>query len=310
MGISAIVIAMIILIAPVPYEQSLSLIINKYNLMQNVCKKDKPAIIFLGGSSVFVGIDGNIVKEELNYTPVNMGVFAGFSIPLLMDLTEKCVRKNDIVILTPEYSSINNYSKKSIEVRKWTLAVDPAFALSNVYKFPSDIPELFCDILTLCQNKILGTMKAVLRRHKIIGNIGFEDNNSYNQYGDPGSEVFKPVPKDSLKKVREDIYTINDSVFVKSINELAMRIEKKGAKVAFLYPPYPIEKYRESYKTLSFIDSLLHSDIKIPVLGSPSDFTYDYDCFTNTPNHLTGDCRRIRTEKMVSLIKDGLNSLK
>jgi hypothetical protein len=304
MGIVTLVIASLILIAPIPYEQSLSLIIDKFNILKSVCRKDQPAIIFLGGSSVLVGIDDNIVKKELNYNPVNMGVFAGFSIPLLMNLTEKCIRKNDIVVLTPEYDGLFYYNQKSIETRKWTLAVDPAFALSNVYNFPSDIPVLFCDILTLCQNKMLGTMKAVLMRHKVIGHIGFEDNNYLNQYGDPISpEVFKPVSRDLLKNMKIN-FIVKDTTFIKSINELTLRIQKKGATVVFLYPPFPIEKYHESFKTISLMDSLINSDINIPVLGGPNDFTYDYDCFTNTPYHLTSDCRQIRTQKLISLIEE------
>jgi len=303
MGIVTIVIASLFLITPIPYEQSLSLIIDKYNILKNACRKDQPAIIFLGGSSVLVGIDCNLIKRELNYNPVNMGVFAGFSIPLLMNLTEKCVRKNDIVVLTPEYDGLFYFHQKSIETRKWTLAVDPSFALANVYKFPVNIPDLFCDILTLCQNKMLGTTKAVLRRHKVLGHVGYEDNNYLNQFGDPRSEAFLPVPKDSLKHLKVS-FKMEDTTFIKSINNLALRIQKKGAKIAFLYPPFPIEKYHDSFKTISLADSLIHSDMKIHVLGSPNDFAYDYDCFTNTPYHLTSDCRQIRTKKFISLIEE------
>jgi|SRR5271157_5846518 hypothetical protein len=302
-----------LLVARLPYEHPLALILNKKDILAKSAQTDAPKIVFVGGSSVFVGIDCIYIKNVLGYNPVNLGVHAGFKIPFLLYLVSIYVKRGDIIVLTPEYAALSHYSEISSENEtfKWSLAAAPGFSLKNYYSFPERSSALFADVASLCQWKALCLLHCVLfgkyARLRDNGCVAYQ--NTINEYGDETKgNLVLPVPQSVLRNVDEKIKDTVDGGLISDWNAVAMNMQKRGVKICFIYPPFPRELVQIHRKFIDNFSTLMKTRGMIPVLGTPEDFAFEYECFTDSPNHLTQACREKRTKRIIELLKTFLET--
>ncbi len=299
---------LILLVARLPYDHPLALILNKKDILAKSAQTDAPKIVLVGGSSVLVGIDCKYIKNALGYNPVNFGTHADFKIPFLLHLVSIYVKRGDIIVVTPEYAALSHYSEISSENEtfKWSLAAAPGFSLKNYYKFPERSCALFTDVTSLCQWKALGVMHCILfgKYANLLDNGCVDYEKTINEYGDNiNRNLFIPVSQSVIRNWDEKIKDTIDGRLISDWNAVALDMQKRGVKICFIYPPFPRELIQIHRKFIDNFSTLMKTRGMIQVLGTPEDFAFEYDCFVDTPNHLTQTCREIRTKRIVELLE-------
>ncbi|HSQ78900.1 MAG TPA: hypothetical protein VLN91_08400, partial [Nitrospirota bacterium] len=88
-----------------------------------------------------------------------------------------------------------------------------------------------------------------------------------------------------------------------AVNEFCRDALLQGVRTYFLFPAYPEEEYRRQHEGMRRYEARLRKELGCSILGTPEDFLYPYDFFTNTVNHLNGEGKRIRTEKVITLLQ-------
>jgi len=299
-GISLVAIYFV----PLPSANPMTVIINKKEILINSNRFHKPRMIFLGGSSVLVGIDCELIEKQLPFYPVNMGVNAGFSIQFLFDLIKNDIKAGDIIVLSPDIGTLADYSNHSKEARKWCLVANRNFALKNLYQFPSQIPDFAMDIFEVCEWKVYGFCEAIIKRRKHIfhnGNVQFEQRQ--NRFGDGDETLFATESSSKLRETDGPLPLLKDSSFSNDFHEFASSIKSKGARLYFVYGPYSRYAYVNNYDKIEKINAILHSSANYPILGTQEEYAYDDSCFTNSAYHLRSAIRTQRTLNLINEIK-------
>ena len=132
---------------------------------------------------------------------------------------------------------------------------------------------------------------------------------SFNEYGDvvshlgrkgmnPDSIFVKPLPpmKDFNKGTLSDLNGIADEAKV------------QNARAYFLFPSYIASSYDINVAPIDSLRQKLAGGMRMPILGTPRDFVYPGSYFFDTRFHLNEQGRRIRTLKMIDLLRSiGVN---
>lgn len=75
------------------------------SLLHNV---PSPRLILVGGSNISLSINSQIFRDSLGINPINTGLSINIGLCYMLDNTVKHVRKNDVVIVSPEYDQFFN----------------------------------------------------------------------------------------------------------------------------------------------------------------------------------------------------------
>ncbi len=87
---------------PFPFESQTYLFAkrDKDSLLKNV---SSPRIIFVGGSSMALGMHSQMVKDSLGLNPINTGLDYNIGLSYMMSNVLSYIRKGDIVVIGSEY---------------------------------------------------------------------------------------------------------------------------------------------------------------------------------------------------------------
>ena len=94
---------MIGILLPVTRRTSANLLfgqVKKDSLLRNV---SSPRIIFVGGSNLSFGLNSQLIYDSLHIYPINTAVHANLGLVYMMDHTLPFIKKNDVVVISPEY---------------------------------------------------------------------------------------------------------------------------------------------------------------------------------------------------------------
>ena len=90
---------------------------------------------------------------------------------------------------------------------------------------------------------------------------------------------------------------------VEELNDLANAAKGRGASIYFLFPSYIDRSYEASRPMIDSLLARLNSDMEIPIVGGASDFVFPASLFFDTRYHLNQEGRRLRTIKMIELLR-------
>ena len=84
-----------------------------------------PRMIFVGGSNLSFGINSEIIKNELNVSPLNTAVHASIGIRYMLENTIQYIKEGDTVVLAFEYEHFyRDYNYTSEELLRTIFDVD------------------------------------------------------------------------------------------------------------------------------------------------------------------------------------------
>ena len=310
--LAALVVAttLAIFLLPVPYSHQLSAILNKLDMVKEA---GQDRVIFVGGSGLFDGLDSGMLEARLNRPVVNLGLYAGFGITALLREIRPFLRPGDVVVIVPEYSVV--FDSPDEQARKWIFALAPARNLPLLYgTVPDPVRAFIVDLVSLVRSKVQALPKAAqealrARECRVFFGSGYVYYRKYfTRNGDSLRTMRAATSPDLIEQRGVELFSdprYRDQSF-DAVNDFCRDALQQGVRTYFLFPAYPEEEYRRQQEGMRRYEARLRKELDCRILGAPEDFLYPYDFFTNTVNHLNGEGKRVRTEKVITLLQKPL----
>ena len=258
-------------------------------------KTEENKIVFIGGSSLAFGLRSEEIEKALGYKVINFGLYAAIGTKPMMDLALKDIKEGDIVILAPELSKETYSLNINYEM------MNKCFENSSQYK----------NRLSLLDrgNLLVNKFSYIVEK----GNANINPNPpydlaSFNEYGDIESDLVKQNVLYNLYDTEQLIVPNRELAsreFLEYVNSYAKKVERKGAKIYFIYSPT---------NRLSLVDddimdfySELEKELDVSILGTIKDFVYHEDYFYDTNYHLNYVGSLLHSKNLVGFIKDELS---
>jgi hypothetical protein len=287
---------------PFPYKHQLAMLIDKRVMLTS---KPAPRLILVGGSNLMFGVDSALLQQTLGLRVVNMGVFGGLGILAPLEVILPQVRPGDTVLMVPEYTILfTTLMPFGKDYYRWFLAVDPKAAW-RLYYSQQPTQALMSDFLLLIRDKI-GALFVIPSKgnHSLAGNGYMRYLQVVNRFGD-GSEEIVPVPADRLAArdtaFRPDAFKPE---VVEQLNAVAASIRARGGRVLLTFGVYPYAEYELNHELIGSTAEQLRTRGQFQVVGTPQDFLFPYEDFSDSVNHLRAPARSERTRRLARLLAE------
>lgn len=269
--------------------------------------KDEKKIVLYSGSSTRFGFDSSLIDMTfLDYSVVNMGVFAYTQSMSQVEVISNFVNENDIVIVSPEFDAIDD----QINLRK-----------TFDYNFINMVEANF-DILTYLDFKeysnFFSSFKEFQMNRRYLKRYPYsdspssydEDGNytitpSYNRYGDYALFREDNVSLQSFGIKRafyNKKYFLNE--YISNFNLGYTILKDKGATLYYDYSPRMDISISEDSNsdTIEELGEYLKENIDMTFISSISDSLMSPLYFYKTDNHLSTSGVDIRTRRVISAL--------
>jgi hypothetical protein len=284
------------------------------NYLAAVLEKDRiirsaqsPKIILVGGSNLAFGIDSKAIQDSIGVPVVNMGLYAKLGLKYMLAQVRPYIKPGDIVLVVPEYDQFYGDFANGDNTLNTALLYAPSDRIRDFMRSYS-----IADVVL--RPRAENVRRSFLRA--AASAAGKEDaffppdtnpvynRHSFNEYGDvvahlgrkgmnPDSIFVKPLPP--LSEFNKG--TLDD------LNGIADEAKGQNARAYFLFPSYIATSYDINVAAIDSLRLKLASGMRMPILGTPRDFVYPGQYFFDTRFHLNEDGRRIRTQKMIELLR-------
>ena len=206
---------------------------------ENLKTEKQPKIICIGGSNLAFGMESEIISQYYDMPVVNMGIHVGLGLRFLLEGIKPYVKKDDIVLIIPEYGHFYNiYLGRSSTLTPIIFNVYP-----QSFKYLSF--EQYLMVFSGMPRQAMDNLdKAYIKGHAFKNhtqNIYARDK--FNRYGDVTSHWYEQSYTSYTYK-KQDVRPI-DSKMMKELEDYIVFYQKKGAKVVIL-PPAIIETVAKS----------------------------------------------------------------
>ena len=254
-----------------------------------------PRIIFIGGSNLSFGINSKLIKDSLKLNPINTGVHASIGLEYMIENTEKYIKKNDIVILAPEYSHFfGDFMYGDIELLKSVHLTN----FLNIFKLSANqLKKISKDIFKYSFSRIFNQLKSIFNSYK--KKDGIYNVSSFNIYGDTYAHwKMNKIEYNPYEKINKP-YNNNT---IKKIVEFEKKINKKGANLFVTYPCFQDVSYENSINQINKVEDELRKN-KLKLLGNSIDYKMSDSLTFNSPYHLNKIGVDYRTQLFISDFK-------
>jgi hypothetical protein len=256
-----------------------------------------PRIIFIGGSNLAFGLNSPLVKEELGFNPVNLGLHASIGIYPLLRAVEEHLREGDVIVLTPEYEVLmrNPQCRPKMAIEAYEVwpgcrrFVEPDLSkpLDELVPAKSRL-RMIADCVRLVRKRLEACAKGEAPKTKSYC------RNSFNQFGDHIAHY------DNTSRYQGKYFLpgINEKQFdevATRLNEFHQYCQSRGANVYFAHPPVQTACRARNEPWIQRLQKLLSQKISIPVITTIDMVCFDKDSFFDTDQHLTQQAATRRT---------------
>ncbi len=307
----AVFLAAVIMIgiwfAPGDYHHDLAALVNKRDLLVS---KTPPRVAFIGGSNLAtldsVKIERGIRSAGgMNYSVVNLGLWAGLSIERYINEIEPYLGQGDIVIICQEYAalldkSFFNYIKSNDEANMFFFLMSPKKQLLR-YATDLDLLESTRLFVRLNQLKIKTYLHAAIDgnlAHRFTGGFyRYEDD--YNAHGDRNFpfRITRPLNGSGARFGEPGVEDL------RYLMEFSNRARRKKIRALFLFPPFPANEYLLNKKQIDSLAHLIYEIYRLETLAGPKETIFPESCFADTVNHLRPECERSRTAMVIKKLR-------
>ncbi|MDQ1087558.1 hypothetical protein [Siphonobacter sp. SORGH_AS_1065] len=248
-------------------------------------------LILVGGSNLSFGINSKLIQDSLKVNPINTGLHAAIGICYMLDATKQFIKRNDIIVVVPEYDQYYG---------------DVAYGKEELLRSIFDNKN-YDDLLHLRYTqwlKIIRYMpKYALSKFKISEYRGYihdkyYSRGSFNDFGDVYTHWQDSTQKFQSQVIKGDM---NESVIRELRNFQKIALEK-GAKMYISFPCIDTLSYNINKSKITKVEILIHQ--YFDVLGSSGAYAMPESVMFNTPYHLTKKGADIRTQKLIYDLKN------
>jgi hypothetical protein len=259
-----------------------------------------PRIIFVGGSSFGFGLDSPMVRDQLGFEPINMGLHGMLGATFMINEVRDFIRPGDVVVLGLEVTLLTHqdsgfemrfmleHRRDAIRYLNWD---QTRFLLDNALIYFGGITR---GTVRHLQGKPVDS-SWVPRLDK--------DMKIFNEYGDV-------VLHRSLKQavIPKSVHRFRvDPGYQKKIGKLLRGFHShcrdQDARIFFTHSPVMSTHFEKTSDVYHQVDDWLRENTEIPILNSPDELVYPPESFFDTPYHLWGDAIFDRTQKLIDRLQ-------
>lgn len=256
------------------------------------------------------GLDGDQVERSLGRQCVNMGLCLIFPLDYLFEEIRSNVKAGDIIVLSPEYSSYSEQTKKSDFLAdildpyprgiEWMLKTS-CCTLDQKSKFVFHLRTVGLEKLTF----------AIKHLGSIINHTCKWTKGKY----DPALDVLRAshldrsgallwhlnqkCQSDPHRADHLDVSTQLDQDVISDINNFNQYCKARGAQLVLIPPPVAEPLYRQEAPEIEKLMADCDKHLKCPILARPSRYTFPFSMIFNDQYHLNKYGRPIRTQRVI-----------
>ncbi len=259
-----------------------------------------PKLILTGGSNVLFGFNSEIISNELKMPVVNHGIHAGYGLKYILDDVLPFVKKNDIVVLSPEYSFFIDKNYLGKEPLLFSLTAKPEnlkhISFSQLSQISQFIPKFsFNRTKSFIFNAIFNS------KNNSESTISNYTEFAINKYGDHNLHW-------DNNKLNFDSYDFNGAInndVLLFINKISKEIKSKGARLLIAYPSLCKSSFELNSNTVENIELELKK-YNFNIIGTPKNYCFEDYYFFDSPYHLNGQGVIKRTNQLLIELKEVL----
>ncbi len=249
---------------------------DKHKLLETA---PSPRIVFVGGSSMAMGLDCSVIKRRLPaYNPVNMGLHAALGLEFMLAEVEDDLRAGDVVVLSAAYDLFladqgNHTILRTIELRPKNFAY---------VKFSTAMDLGMNYLGQIVRNGVKG-----IQGRTTFTNAPPYVRRAFNKYGD--ATMHWNMPRPELERRNLDFNESSPrymAKMIKRLNEFHRYCRSRDVTVLFVYPPFVDKHFDEQREVIDRIETALDESLTIPILNRPADAVQPIDRFYDTSYHL------------------------
>lgn len=255
-------------------------------------------LIFTGGSGIALGLDSEMIEDELGMPVVNMGVNAGFGLRYMLDEIRPSLREGDVVVIVPEYEYFYGTSLEGSQNLLWAYQIWGKELLGRFVPSTGQIRNVVQELPFFMQSRFLEILST--GQDPIYNRWAFSERGDFVNHLDfPAQEIWPSSVTQNLAFNPESLTLLD------AFNAAA---DAKGASV-FVLPPAVIESfydYEDNSMQIDLITELIGSKTNVPLLAGPSRYVLPPEMFFDTVYHLNRLGRQARSEMVVEDLARGI----
>jgi hypothetical protein len=270
-----------------------------------------PKIIFTGGSNLLFGLDGEKIEHTFKRKVVDMGLCIMFPLPYLFEEIKDSVHAGDLVVLSPEYSSLSQEFARPMVMAdildgypraiEWILRCNGC-TWEEKGKILIHLRTLGLQKLQYCIShaRQIVQHRATWSYNKPNPGLDVLNSRNLNSCGDLVWHLNRPVDKNGIeKKILIRVPRSIDGYTVSEIDRFANYCKSRGAKMVLIPPPVPHSMYLKSRSDIESLIADASKKLSIPVLGSAERYTFPDGQIWGGHYHLDKIGRNARTERVI-----------
>lgn len=252
-----------------------------------------PRIVLIGNSNLAFGIRSDLLEDAFHMPVVNMGLHGSLGNALHEEMAKLTVNEGDIIIVShTEYDDDDTIT-------------DPVIAWLTMENHPQlwklirtkDIPDLYFSF----PNYAKRCLTLWTSREGNEPNYGDAYSRmAFNEYGDVSFE------RQSGRYQQEEffeMFTIQvpsvGETCTKRLNELNRYVIEHGGIMLVAAFPVVASKHTPPAEEYVHFQEKLAASLDCPVISDFTDYFLDFDCFYDTPYHLTNEGAMLRTNQLI-----------
>lgn len=278
----------------------LAAIIDKEALLKNT---SSPKVIIIGGSNAAFGFDSKEIAGALGMPVVNTGLQAGLGLHYSLNFVKPYIHTGDILLVSPEYENLlgnirggevlgemlmmypGGIKYLSTWNEFWELAkVLPALQTETVHQRLED------EITNTC--KECNGSKIIYFRSAFDPQTGDITSNKGTFDESSGLEFTLDLPFPNTAFAQN----------IQFLNHFDQIVTEKGATMVYVYPSIVGNFDAETKKVLSSIDTSLRQQLNFAVLDDQQESFFPNNLMFDTPYHLNGAGRTLRTGRVITAL--------
>lgn len=270
-----------------------------------IAKTASPKIILAGGSGVALGMDSERIQKALGKPVVNMGLYAGLGLRVMLDQVKPYIQPGDTIYITPEYQLY------FVETRR----NDEAIATLIRVSFPATLGYLrptthFSALASMWNNQQKAFAQAIHPADKknipAANPIVEYTRAGFNPFGDYVAHLDKPGLGEqgilALKLSYQEHLTFDEDS-IAALNEFASFAASRGAKAILDFPAIPENLYAKEPANKAILDELftrLTRERNLILAGSPDKSLLPAAYFYDTIYHLNRAGHAANTDRVIN----------
>lgn len=272
-----VLIAAVILIASVnPNDYAVSLQ-HKINRLETIAS---PRLIIVGGSSAALGIDSPRIEKETGLHPINMGLYGAVGLRFMLLELDGRLRSGDIVVIAPEYQTLQQPSYGDGFHLLETLHANPNL-IKNALT-PRSIVVMLRFSPSFLRQQVQKMFAHTIPEAEQTPAQKMASLSAFNEYGDVRTELAGDTHMEELSSSEAAgvVRPSADSGVLSLLRSFIKTSEENGIDVYLLPPSLPASVYNANRTAIASQDAQIREVLTdARMLGKVEDFVFPSTMF-------------------------------